>query len=287
MIITTPHSRQMKPSSDFPDSRSYAAYTQNFFGFPVGISMLEGPDRVVVNSKEYESSKSEEYHGIVFQFDTSKLSKTQKEVLYVLENRAKEFHGETKIYNKRIAALIGKSLSTVEKSIRKLEELKFISTYSTKYFRKGQFYSDRMIRCKRTWFEAQFKIAKPTTWRHCKRPKNTQGAYLLEYKNATPLEVKAMVWQKITMTSALEFGLYDREEQARYQEYLDYRDLLHYEEGVSRLGYKKTKVGFDYLIPVDVEYQRKLFYLEKPSGPDENKRKLLDKIGFTKAIRQI
>jgi len=264
VIVSTPSSQPPKTLKDFPDQRAYVAYLTDLWGIPIGISMLGGEDREVRNTEEYEQRKSIEYHGIVKRFDTTKLNKTQKEILFILENRAKEYHGETKIYNKRIAALIEKSVSTVEKSIRKLEEEKFISTYSTRYFRKGKFYSDRIIRCKRTWIESQCKIAKTSAWRYCRRPENTKGVYILgEHKELDIIE--GIVKFSPEINFAIELGWYDPEENEKYHEYLNWRDFYGYEEGVARLGYKK-KIPFDYLIPIPPDKQRKMYHIKKPEG---------------------
>lgn len=241
------------------ESYALARKLQKKFGIEIGVSNLDCYE----NEKErkakrdaYERRKSLEYHGIpadLPQDERKALNKTQLEVLYILENRSRQFYGETKIYNRIIAELVNRSVSTVEKAIKKLEDLKFISCYTVRYFRKGQIYSDRLIRCKRVWFDFQLKVARPNSWRYCRRPeKIVEKVHDTEGRSLKDEIVEPEYTKNIEFL--MRNGFYSFDEPRICYDHTVQRDEWQWEDSIKRLGYKrKVLPEFDWVVKPEIE----------------------------------
>ena len=254
MITFDPKLHQLpKDRECFPSKKAYLVYLEDFYGMPIGISHIVSDDETAEKKAEYEKRKSIEYHCLNKTPSVEELTKTQLDVLYILESRSREYYGETKMYNKRIAKVINRSLSTIEKTINVLENFGFISTYSTRYFKDGRFYTDRIIRCKRVWIESQCRVAKDV-WKYCRRPeKHISGLFSVK-----GLQISKQILSKANYTyeDLKSINLNDRDSLKEYKTYAADR-YASGEKGYSVLGYEpKGEVEFDWTVELDEEDQR-------------------------------
>lgn len=120
-------------------------------------------DSIAANKKRLSRQKFEadqkHFNTPVWDFaDESLLSLKQKELLHNLECRADKFLGDTRWYTVEIVQALGFSKATVDRYLKKLKDLGFISIITKAYSKNGKVYKNRIIRCKRIWLKYKFFV---------------------------------------------------------------------------------------------------------------------------------
>jgi DNA-binding Lrp family transcriptional regulator len=118
--------------------------------------------------------------------DEKKLHYKSKIILHLLEIRSYNNNGDVKFNDQKIAEILNLSLRTVERHIKKLEELGLIVRITKRYYdtkkqsssQKG-FYSDRIIRCFRIFLanHCEEKSKESLKWKNDFRPKINKSEY--------------------------------------------------------------------------------------------------------------
>ena len=115
------------------------------------------------------------------EYNTSKLPKNYQKVLEFLEIRSYETRGDTKIFDKKISEVLGISMSTVKRALRRLEVLKFIARKTDRKFNKmnKNHFCDRIIRCFRVFLHhGSYPIR--SLWKYDNRPKTNHKLIIQE-----------------------------------------------------------------------------------------------------------
>lgn len=109
---------------------------------------------------------------------TSILSPNARTILKLLEIRANRFHGDTKIYNSRLAKMTKLSVRTIERVLNQLDKAGFITRIITRCYggnsinTRNHFFCIRVIRCNRIalFHRFQFYSTDALNWRVDNRP---------------------------------------------------------------------------------------------------------------------
>ncbi|NBP13497.1 winged helix-turn-helix transcriptional regulator [bacterium] len=119
--------------------------------------------------------------------DEKELHYKSKMILHLLEIRSYNNNGDVKFNDQKIAEILNLSLRTVQRHVKKLEELGFISRITKRYYdikkvktsNKQGFYSDRIIRCFRIFLanHCEQKTKESMKWKNDFRPKINQHEY--------------------------------------------------------------------------------------------------------------
>jgi len=119
--------------------------------------------------------------------DENKLHYKSKMILHLLEIRSYNNNGDVKFNDQKIAEILSLSLRTVQRHVKKLEELGFIARITKRYYdinkvktsnRQG-FYSDRIIRCFRIFLanHCEEKSKESMKWKNDFRPEINKHEY--------------------------------------------------------------------------------------------------------------
>lgn len=149
-------------------------------------------ERKLRRMKKYEDDQKV-FNTPVWDFtDENILPLKVKELLHNLECRADRFLGDTRWYTSEIVKALGFSKSTVDRYLKKLKDLGFISIITKAYSKDGKVYKNRVIRCKRIWLKYKFFVvdslySKSPLW-DIRRTRNQRQAIKLaaEYNIKVP-----------------------------------------------------------------------------------------------------